>query len=201
MRTRVSGMADLFSSQEYFEDEVNLDPQQDDQNHKLPTDLLERQDGSSDRACQGKDADRKLYSRGELFCCHLESELQHNSILAGIVQRDASRTWQKMLEKLQDGVKMGYPHFSVFSPPERKNIHPILIESGGWIFTRSNCVECQEGNTGCQDVLVRMIAFKIVNNLRIQATIATFFCLPALSRRSYMALMIGLKRVAAMVAM
>jgi hypothetical protein len=46
----------------------------------------------------------------------------------------------------------------------------------------SNCVECQELNAGCQGVWVRMIAFRIVSSFRIQATIATFFCLPALSK-------------------
>jgi hypothetical protein len=46
----------------------------------------------------------------------------------------------------------------------------------------SNCVESQELNTGCQGVWVRMIAFRIVRSFRIQATIATFFCLPALSK-------------------
>ena len=49
----------------------------------------------------------------------------------------------------------------------------------------SNCVGCQAVATagGCQGVWSRSIAFSIVSSLRIQATSATFFALPAAHNR------------------
>ena len=53
----------------------------------------------------------------------------------------------------------------------------------------SNCLHHTSAETrrsmisGCQTVIVRIIALRIVSNLRIQATKATFLALPASTRR------------------
>ena len=66
-------------------------------------------------------------------------------------------------------------------PPLRQGdgVFPPLSQRG------SNCVGCQAVATagGCQGVWSRSIAFSIVSSLRIQATSATFFALPAAHNR------------------
>lgn len=49
--------------------------------------------------------------------------------------------------------------------------------------SRSNCLGSQAESGGCQGVISRTMALRIVSNLRMQATNATFFFLPAARRR------------------
>ena len=48
--------------------------------------------------------------------------------------------------------------------------------------------------SGCQAVIVRIMALRFVSNLRMQATRTTFLALPAFKRRWQKAAMMGLRR-------